>query len=359
MDKLVGNQYSYDQAVDEADKMRKKIGGSTASAYEYGEAEKEIETEQKFVVPAPISEQREEKINEALQKRNEVDEEIERRLREIRIQLKEQLGKEADENYSKVSRELGGEAREELIEWLQKAYQGEFGRGELVVVNNSDRDSSPQLVRVVLIEGPQDQNNRAHKKNIGRLSNAQKLECYELCRPNKPDVLEEIKKLTTYSDVEQFLTHHKFIEVDFAGTTEEELDVFASRLKKNGCPISSILEIFPKDYQPKVKEGEVLEFRGSGHHSGDIDGKQIVLPTGRLAVVSKYEGENEEVFGTYHFWGIVTDPHIKPSWSAKFGGWEGPELDSPTQEEIDFLKGKQVSFSDQDMLEEDKKMLGI
>lgn len=320
------------------------------------QSEKRVKIEEGIVVQAPISEMMKQKIEAARQKTREVDAEIERRLWDMRQQLNRELRQKPDKNYNKITREVGTEAREALRAWLSEIHEGKHGRGDLVVVESGYGNTQPGLTRVVTIENPADSGMHQYTvKNVAGLAAGRVIKDNKLYRPNQADSLEQLE---TYYDVEQFLRRISFVEVDFSGTSEEELDELYEKLKENGWLVSSILQAFPKEYKPTFQVGAILNFGSCSHHSGEIYGKQIVLPSGRFAVVSKYEGEYESLFGGYRFWGVLADPNVGPSWSAKQGGWEGSQLDPPTLKEIAFLKGMNVEFPDSESLEEGKKMLG-
>lgn len=365
MDKFNEGKYSLEDARNEAEKIRQKVGRDNASPSEYKKAEQQVEIENKAVLSAPISAETKARVEEAYNRVGNVDAEIRKRIDEMREKLREELGKEAEDNLRKIQLEVGAEWREKIGKWLKDIYEGKYGRGELAVAQVYEEGETSyqkvaKLLRVIPIKNPTQKISfytaKAANKAIAELVVDGFISgVYRLYSPST--FHEKIEECKTDSDIEQFLLKHEFAEVNYAGTTEEELDILYRKLIERRWTISYILHVFPKDYKLKVKVGEILNFGGCFHHSGEIKGKQIVLPTGRLAVVSRYSGEREDFYGRDRFWGVLTDPSVDPDWSAKGGYWSGPQLDEPTPEEIAFLKGADVEFPNEKSLGDRKKML--
>ena len=133
-----------------------------------------------------------------------------------------------------------------------------------------------------------------------------------------------------------------FLEVSFEGTTKEELNDLFTKLKGRYL-LGYLLKSFSEGYKPVLEAGEILPFGSCDHHSGYIEGRLIVLPTGRFAVISRYSGERR--IGEYNiWWGILDDPYAVPDWSAKSESWDGEDLKEPTQEEIEFMKSIDTEY---------------
>jgi len=288
------------------------------------------------ILQAPISEEIMKQAEGAEKEFREVDRVIEKHVQESRKKLRDEEIPPAEEKEKKIMLEIGAKAKKELDQWLQKIYKGEYGNGELVVIKHREKDT---LMRVIPIEKPvynpstdeARERDRRNKEKINML--AKKIDSDYVCTP------ENTGNIQTYQDVKKFLLLYEFAAVDFAKTTREELDNLYKKLKDNGRTMAYILKVFPSDYKPEVTAGEILPFGGSSHHSGDISGSLIVLPTGRFAVISEYSGEKERQYGTQQFWGVLDDLMVDPNWSACYVDWEGPELSKLTDEEYDFLKG--------------------
>lgn len=351
MSELNKGRYSLEDALNEKEKIREKVGKENASAYEYNKAETQIEIEKRATAEVSGLYELKEIVGDAYSKAQAIDEEVKKRAEPLIREIYEKLGKELKQeeawiNYEKISRETGSKFREIISAWIKEVYEGKYGRGELAI--NLRMEETPQLIRVIAI---QKSKSGGAAKVIAKL--IKEGVAQNVLRPSKDANLFEQKTNqknganpdVTFANVEDSFKRFDFVEVDFSGTTEQELDAFYKKLKEKKWTLSRILEAFPKNYKPKVQIGEIFNFGHMDHHSGIIEGKQVILPTGRLAVVSKYEGEYEDLYGDYRFWGVLTDPKTEPHWSAKRGAWEGPPLDAPNEEEINFLKSMDVKFA--------------
>ncbi|MFA5813898.1 MAG: hypothetical protein WC862_05315 [Patescibacteria group bacterium] len=325
--------------------------------------EKDAGKQGTVIVPAPISIEMKERMEVARQRSREADKEIERRVADFRAQLRRELADEAENTLERESKSIGLEAWEKIHRWLEEIYNGKYGRGVLVVVEDSARsgENRVELRRVVPICNAVDHESVENTdREVESLARHRLLQGRNVYRHNKTDEALEAK---TFGFIGQSLRMHQFAEVGSVDDTKEELnELFRILIESRILLLSDILEAFPKDYKPQVEPGEVWEFGSCSHHSGKIFGKQIVLPTGRLAVVSEYTGEFPS---SNRFWGVLTDPRVKPDWSARFGGeWRGPQLEIPTAEEIAFLrregKGEKFSWTEKMGLESDDetKMIG-
>lgn len=131
----------------------------------------------------------------------------------------------------------------------------------------------------------------------------------------------------------------RFDEGNFADLSDKQLnDVYRQLRYSDELSLKEIMQGLPQDFKPKFRVGEELQF-GSSNSSGGLEiwGLQIVLPTGRFAVLLKNQQERRMC-------GVLKDASVEPSWSAKVDGWVGDALDQPTAEETAFLKNMGVKI---------------
>lgn len=213
---------------------------------------------------------------------------------------------------------------------VQEAWEGKLGPGEWVLVRSEIRN---QFKKVIPLSEWERKELDKKKKEEEILTISE----YYLLNPGN---IEEKIKERQFWEAEDF--DNKYLEVDISRVTNEEYQELFDKyaVKRRMFSLNEILKILPENFKPIVEAGTVFRYGGSSHHTGDIDGYLIALPSGRFAVVSVYEGENEDLFQKHRFWGILENPQTEPSWSAKFASWTGGKLAKPTQEEIDFLKQK-------------------
>ncbi|GEM_PF-5102076 len=364
------------EGMNEVEKIKQGTRKEIELSNKFDKNEERVEIQKILIVEAPLSSETKKNVDEARLMVDEIDREIAKQakplVKEIYEKLRKDLGKEEKEkDLKRINFESELKFREIIDSWIKEVYKGKYGRGGLAI--RSEYGEPRRLIRVIPIQNPLERES-SHKHtadritelvNEGTVSNVLRAPKEGSLFKFESDAHQEYN--TSFSvegdshgffDVEGLFDVFNFLEVDFTGTTEEEMDIFYRKLRERGWVMSEILEAFPRGYKPKVEVGEILDFGSCSHHSGEIIGKQIILPTGRLAVVSKYEGEYEDINGTYRFWGVLTDPKIEPIWSAKAGGWwKGSKLDKPTPEEIVFLKGMDVDFSGERSLEDSKSKL--
>lgn len=214
-----------------------------------------------------------------------------------------------------------------LKDFYERARRGEFGKGELTVIRPIEGED--RLARIVILKNKFDRD-KPHQIEDNTVSES------DLLEPNR---LSE--------------SAH-FVELPLEGTSEKEYEDIFNKLRDT-WRLDYLLRLFPKSYKPVLFVGETFNYGYMSHHSGEINAVAIVLPTGRLAVFSEYNGEYNDLYKQKRFWGVVSDPHFHPHWSAKAGGLRNPEtLENPTDEEIAFLKDKNIpsEISDDHQIEE-------
>lgn len=227
-----------------------------------------------------------------------------------------------DENLKTLKRQLvqvrADETADEqkiLRDFYEKTQRGEYGKGELVMIRDIDGSKLARVLPVI------------NRTNI-----------------HNPSSTEPIPRdLTVHaSDVlnnERFSSRFQFVELPLEGTTKIEYDNIFSVLR-DSLPPNALMNLFPEDYKPQVKPGDIFEYGSVSHSSGEISGIGMVLPTGRLAIFSEYEGDRGH---KNEFWGVLSNPRTELDWSARSGGLQNPEvLDDLTEEEIQFLKGQDM-----------------
>lgn len=261
-------------------------------------------------------------------------------------ELKKAGVEEIDKKHWSLIEDATNETTETLTGFIQEVYDGKFGRGELYFCENNYEFYGPKgskVVRAIPIAG----------KEIRRKVDFQ-ISLDELLYPT--EVTEGRARLNRNGgtwDKHGYL----FLEVKLEGTSNEELVIFARKMLEHGYSMQGIIESFPPGFTPEVSAGEVLNYGYSDHHSGGIHGYAIVLPTGRLAIVTKYDGEKKETGSSYspcYFWGVTGDATWRPRLRGKYGTLENSEdLESPSQEEIGFLSGREfeglyLNLSDQE-----------
>lgn len=119
--------------------------------------------------------------------------------------------------------------------------------------------------------------------------------------------------------------------------TDEERESLIKKIESR-FDFQTLRSIF-SDYVPMFIVGTLVSFGGSSHHSGEISGSLLPMPSGRLAVVAEYDSIDDASFPRFRAYGVLKSLDQKPQWSAKFGGsWNGEELDPFTSEESAYLK---------------------
>jgi len=284
--------------------------------------------------------------------KEEIGRKNEREIQDFRQKLREESGEKAmeDEWFSLLC-QAETETRQLHSQFLQEVYEGKHGRGELFLVYGNGLVDSPKHVpmkvrRMLYIgeEGPNKKVNIAKKRAVGE----RELDYYDrIYWRTQP------KDLSSSYNMEQGKLSYIWAEVglDEVQTSQAELEQFFEYLKHR-CSIGSLMEAFPKGFRPPVEAGEILSLGSCTHHSGDIYCYGIVLSTGRLAVVTDYEGECK-IGPDVEFHGVAADPRWRPDLSASWKELRNSdELLLPTREEVDFLRGKKVEIDEEFLLEE-------
>lgn len=283
--------------------------------------------------------------------------------------LEKELSAKADELkwrfYHRQARKLGLEERNQraralvgqadmetqqtLATLVADVYDGRHGRGELRWCSNHYDFYGPvgsKIVRVILIESAEataEATSRRTLRSGGKAGLA-----IELNILLSPEELVEKRALKNRNGGHWDDHPYVFFEVILDGTTNEELVEFAKKLLDAGWSMQLILETFPAGFRPEVSVGQVLEYGYADHHSGGIQCQAVVLPTGRLAIITKYEGEHSEMFGSYapfRLCGVTGNALWRPSLSASGGICRNAdELEMPTADELAFLRDGQESF---------------
>jgi hypothetical protein len=227
-------------------------------------------------------------------------------------------------------------ALKQIHEAVQKSWDGEFGQGRWVLVSEKKYTVNKFRKVIPLSEW---RNKEIDKKEENKDVFA--LESYYLLNPSNIEKAIEERGVSNAKDFD-----NRFLEVNISQILDEEklYDEYQQLFEKHAIerksfPLNTILNALPEDFVPIVKEGTIFQYGSCSHHSGEIDGYLVTLPTGNFAVVSEHSGENEDLFGKYEYYGILKDPKTEPHWSVKEGGWSGDDLDQPSKEEVEFLKG--------------------
>lgn len=264
---------------------------------------------------------------------------LETKVDDFRRKLYAENGVETIYDKYKKTREVAeNETRNLHLNFLQEVYTGKYGRGELCLVKGGMHHKTK--VRRILFIGKEEK----QKKNFDVI-----MKYYgSIYWPLKPEDSNCSVNLKSpgYSWAE--------VGLEDVETTKTELEQFFLVLKEKSCSIGTLMEAFPKNFRPPVEEGEIFHIGGCSHHSGEIDAYGIVLPTGRLAVVTSYDGECK-IGPDVEFCGVTADPKWKAFLSAKWKELRNSEeLLVPTEEEIAFLKGKKIQI-DHELLEDLRK----
>jgi hypothetical protein len=245
------------------------------------------------------------------------------------------------EKYREIRTRAETETKDMLRKFIREAYEGKYGKGELAFLSGWVGGHS-RLVRILeILQEEQDSRITRHARKGPEVNPQYLLNEEQL---DKQDLKTSLSSL--------------FAEVSLEGTTEEEYNkLFREMISypttenpgKRVYSIDFTMNLFPISFRPEVQAGEVFKYGHASHHSGDIEGFAIVLPSGRLAVFSRYSGEYEDtmlsdITGNYkkaHLWGAIDDPRWKPEWSARGGTlFNASELKNFTEEEWAFLTGQ-------------------
>lgn len=290
-------------------------------------------------IPVPLTLEMKSRVDIAWKKVGEANTEIERRVSDYRQKLREELENRPREYWSKTDQEVGAEALPALRQWFHDVYTGKFGRGRPIVIQDIFHRIPGQLARVLAIKDLTEPSGNSLPSKEDKRESVEVFESY-VVSGGKADDMKELDKQNSFSGISNYLRGKKFAEVASAGFDNEELDQFYNQLTESGWIMADILRVFPESYKPKIKVGEVLRFGSCSHHSGDIVGHLIVLPTARFAVVSEYSGERSAT--QYNLHGVTDNPRLAPDWSARSASWDGEDLDGPTAEELAFLTGHEL-----------------
>ena len=295
---------------------------------------------------------------EEREKVTEIERKVDEYVNEYRRKLyAESSIKEITEEWRNTIHQAEQETKENLRRFIHEAYDGKYGRGTLAFYEDNIKRIS-RLLRIIEISQPVEQGDPSssplskERKNISEQKGVRGQFLLQEDRLDSQDINTSLGSL--------------FAEVSLEGTTNDDYKRLFRDMTSMPTPdnpskrvhnLFYTMSLFPDSFKPDVTAGEIFRFGGSGHHSGDIEGLALVLPTGRLAIVSKYTGEKEyladvlenidESSGAYkkqYLWGAISDPHWQPSWSAKNGELRNADdLEPLTSEEIAFLRHREES----------------
>lgn len=250
--------------------------------------------------------------------------------------------------------------KQKIIEIINEVWEGKRGEGRWV-------DTGAKITKAIRV---------GRELNLGRRER-EKSEGAPLLYIGKYDFLnpENIKKtLDSRSQMLRFDYLHKegdskgstsyWVEVNMENIDQKKAmkelqEIYDYYISRND-DLEAILEKMPADFVPTLECGKLYRFGGCSHHSGEIDGYLMPLPTMRFAVISSYDGEKFDG-NTKQMHGAFPGERlgkIESSFSAKQFGWTGEELDELTEEEKEYIKEK-VKLDKDDFQETINKMEGV
>ena len=215
-----------------------------------------------------------------------------------------------------------------LVSLRERAWLGDFGPGELrMVVDNSH--TPVRLVRLVISQGAEGREQPSAWIGDGWIRD---------CLIN----LADNSRLTSH-DVINGCEHQvaPYFEVDPTDTGDEEYQQVFRAVRGGRLSLSTLRAVFPASFEPIYQSGEHFSLSGSSHHTGDIDGYGLVMPSGRIAVIAEYSSGDKEAWNGWHCYGVMKDQSFVPDWTARYGGGleNCDELVQPTADEVAFLRG--------------------
>lgn len=271
---------------------------------------------------------------------------IDEQVKALCDRLQSELGakaKELDEQYEQEGRNAATNIIAALGTILQAAASGAIGRGSLFVVTSEQYTSdqgtvhTARLARLIPIEWNESEQRTEGDRELSVGDGDILWEGNLQLDEKGTSILIGGNSWCPVRDIQDCI---HYVEAPFAGTTDEELVAFWKELKDGGYT-PAILSIFPKDFRAPVEIGEVFNFGSCSHHSGEIEAIGVVMPTGRLAIASRYEGEQSDDESVCRFVGVAPQQDWMPDLTARGAGmYNADELVAATAEELAWLDGR-------------------
>lgn len=261
-------------------------------------------------------------------------------------------------DYEQKCAEEKESALKQAEEKTAEAWEGRLKLGDWVVVK--ERDEKGEYISKFKKIIPM---SKWSKRRINKDNEEEKIHAVEEYYVLNPKNLKEKIQKHGIRVAEDF--DNRYLEINADGILNKEdlrqeyQKLFDKYAVKKKYDIHQILNSLPDNSKLNIEVGAWFKFGSCSHHSGEIEGYLIVLPSGRFAVASQYSGEREELFKEYNLWGAIDNPKTtEPNWSARNGKWTGEMLKELTKEEIAFLRGLDVEFQEEKNVEiENQKMI--